>query len=410
MLAQGLMGERGSESDKLPVMDFALTPELEALRDTVRKLAVNKIKPRAREIDATSEYPQDIFEAFRDAGLLGLCIPEEYGGSGAGILGLTLAIEEVTKYSNVTGLMLLLTRLPTGPIMIAGSEEQKLRYLPDIANGARRAAFGLSEPGGGSDVAGMQTRATPDLDVDGGWILNGTKCWISGVTQADWFTVFAKTGDPSSRLHDSITGFIVDANTPGVERPRVDKKMGVRGVDTGELVLHNVKVGPENVIGAIGGFRLAMLGLNAMRPVVAARGIGLAEGAMMYATEYIKNRPAFGGNLAQFQGLQWEIAKMSTEIEAARLLTYRAAWLADQGKFTKEYVPYLSMSKYYASEIGVKASGLALQLLGAAGYMEDHPTEQWYRDAKQLTIVEGTSQIQLGLIAKGVLSQDLWWD
>jgi alkylation response protein AidB-like acyl-CoA dehydrogenase len=130
----------------------------------------------------------------------------------------------------------------------------------------------------------------------------------------------------------------------------------------------------------------------------------------MYATEYIKNRPAFGGNLAQFQGLQWEIAKMSTEIEAARLLTYRSAWLADQGKFTKEHVPYLSMAKYYATEVGVKASGLALQLLGAAGYMEDHPTEQWYRDAKQLTIVEGTSQIQLGLIAKGVLSHDLWWD
>jgi alkylation response protein AidB-like acyl-CoA dehydrogenase len=230
------------------------------------------------------------------------------------------------------------------------------------------------------------------------------------VSQADWFTVFAKTGDPASRLHDSITGFIVEASAVGVERPRVDRKMGVRGVDTGELVLNNVRVGPQNVIGAIGGFRLAMLGLNAMRPIVAARGIGLAEGALMYATEYIKNRPAFGGNLAQFQGLQWEIAKMSTEIEAARLLTYRSAWLADQGKFTKEHVPYLSMAKYYATEVGVKASGLALQLLGAAGYMEDHPTEQWYRDAKQLTIVEGTSQIQLGLIAKGVLSHDLWWD
>jgi alkylation response protein AidB-like acyl-CoA dehydrogenase len=294
--------------------------------------------------------------------------------------------------------------------MIAGSEEQKLQYLPDIASGRRRAAFALSEPGGGSDVAGMQTRATPDPDVEGGWILNGTKCWISGVSQADWFTVFAKTGDPASRLHDSITGFIVEASAEGVERPRVDRKMGVRGVDTGELVLNNVRVGPQNVIGAIGGFRLAMLGLNAMRPIVAARGIGLAEGALMYATEYIKNRPAFGGNLAQFQGLQWEIAKMSTEIEAARLLTYRSAWLADQGKFTKEHVPYLSMAKYYATEVGVKASGLALQLLGAAGYMEDHPTEQWYRDAKQLTIVEGTSQIQLGLIAKGVLSHDLWWD
>ena len=391
-------------------MDFELSDELLALRDNVRRLAQTVIKPRAREIDLTSAYPQDIFDALRDADLLGLCIPEEYGGSGAGILGLTIAIEEVTKYSNVIGLMLLLTRLPTGPIMIAGSETQRQRYLPGIAAGTSRASFGLSEPGAGSDVAGMVTRATPDPDVDGGWVLNGTKCWISGVSQADWFTIFAKTGDPSSRLHDSITAFIVDADTPGVSRPRVDRKMGVKGIDTGEIVLDDVHVGPGNVIGAVGGFRVAMLGLNAMRPIVAARGIGLAEGALMYATEYVKNRPAFGGTIAQFQGIQWEIAKCAVEIEAARLLTYRSAWLADQGKFTKEYVPMLSMAKYYATEVAVKASGLAVQLLGAAGYMEDHPTEQWYRDARQLTIVEGTSQVQLGLIARGVLGHDLWWD
>ena len=391
-------------------MDFALSPELLALQETVRRLAQEKIKPRAREIDTSSLYPQDIFDALRDADLLGLCIPEQYGGSGGGIMALTLAIEEVTKYSNVIGLMLLLTRLPTGPIMIAGSEEQKLRYLPSIANGTKRAAFGLSEPGAGSDVAGMRTRATPDPDVKDGWILNGTKCWISGVSQADWFTVFAKTGDPSSRLHDSITGFIVDADSPGVKRPRVDKKMDVHGIDTGEIVFDDVKVSPTNVIGDVGGFRLAMLGLNAMRPIVAARGIGLAEGALMYATEYVKNRPAFGKTIAEFQGIQWEIAKMATEIEAARLLTYRAAWLADQGKYTKEYVPMLSMAKYYASEVGVKASGLAVQLLGAAGYMEEHPTELYYRDARQLTIVEGTSQVQLGLIGKGVLGHDMWWD
>jgi alkylation response protein AidB-like acyl-CoA dehydrogenase len=391
-------------------MDFAFSDELLALQSTVRRLAQDKVRPRTREIDLSGEYPQDIFDAFRDADLLGLCIPEEYGGSGAGITGLTIAIEEVTKYSNVLGLMLLLTRLPTGPIMIAGNEEQKQRYLPGIANGSRRAAFGLSEAGAGSDVAGMQTRATADPDVEGGWILNGAKCWISGVRQADWFTVFAKTGDPSSRLHDSITAFIVDADTAGVSRPRVDHKMGVKGIDTGEVVFHDVHVGPGNVIGAVGGFRVAMLGLNAMRPIVAARGIGLAEGALMYATEYVKQRPAFNKTIAEFQGIQWEIAKCATEIEAARLLTYRSAWLADQGKFSKEYVPYLSMAKYYATEVAVKASGLAVQLLGAAGYMEEHPTEQWYRDARQLTIVEGTSQVQLGLIGKGVLGHDLWWD
>ncbi len=391
-------------------MDFELSEELTQLRDSVRRLAQDKVKPRAREIDRTGEYPQDIFEAFRDAGLLALCIPEEFGGAGAGILGLTIAIEEVSKYSNTAALMLLLTRLPTGPIMISGTDYQKGKYLPGIAEGIERCAFGLSEPGAGSDVAGMQTRATPDPNNPGGWILNGTKCWMSGVAQADWYVVFAKTGDPSSRLHSSITGFIVERKWDGVSVPRTDKKMGVRGVDTGELLLQDVVVPKENVLGEVGGFRLVMEGLNAMRPIVAARGLGLAEGALMYATEYVKNRPAFGRTIADFQGIQWEIAKCATEIEAARLLTYRAACLADQGKFTKAYVPQLSMSKYYATEMAVKASGLAVQLLGAAGYMEEHPTELWYRDARQLTIVEGTSQIQLGLIGKGVLAGDLWWD
>jgi hypothetical protein len=391
-------------------VDFDLSPELAALQQSVRRLAQDKVKPRAREIDSTGEYPQDLFDAFRDADLLGLCLPTELGGSGAGILGLTIAIEEVAKYSNTAALMLLLTRLPVGPVLIAGNEDQKQRYLTGIPTGELRAGFGLSEPQAGSDVAGMRTKAVPDPDRDGGWVLSGTKCWMSGVKEADWYTVFAKTGDPASRAHDSITAFIVERGWEGVSVPRTDHKMGVRGVDTGELVLDNVHVPAENVIGEVGGFRLAMLGLNAMRPIVAARGIGLAEGALMYATEYVKQREAFGGVIADFQGIQWEIAKVAVDIEAARLLTYRSAWLADQGKFTKEYVPFLSMAKYYATELAVRASGLAVQLLGAAGYMEDHPTELWYRDARQLTIVEGTSQVQLGLIARGVLAHDLWWD
>ncbi|HET9732791.1 MAG TPA: acyl-CoA dehydrogenase family protein [Acidimicrobiales bacterium] len=398
-------------------MDFELSEELGDLRDTARRIAQDKVKPRAREIDETGEYPQDVFEVFRDAGLLGLCIPEQYGGSGAGIMGLTLAIEEVAKYSNTAALMLLLTRLPTGPVMIAGSEEQKSKYLPGIAEGTQRAAFGLSEPQAGSDVMGMRTRAVPD--GDGGWVLSGTKCWMSGVVQADWYTVFAKTPPPddlsqpvdvTARRHDSVTAFIVERSWDGVSVGNTDRKMGVRGVDTGELLLEEVRVPAENVIGTVGGFRLAMLGLNSMRPIVAARGIGLAEGALMYATDYVKNRAGFGRTMADFQGLQWEIAKMATEIEAARLLTYRAAWLADQGRFTKEWVPFLSMAKYHATEVAVKASGLAVQLLGAAGYMKDHPTELWYRDARQLTIVEGTSQVQLGLIGRGVLDRDIWWD
>jgi alkylation response protein AidB-like acyl-CoA dehydrogenase len=388
-------------------VDFELSDELAELQATVRKLAQERVAPRAREIDESEQYPDDLFALFVDAGLTGLCIPEEYGGSGAGILGLTIAIEEVAKYSNAAALMLLLTRLPTGPVMIAGTPEQNQRYVRPVATGEARAAFGLSEPQAGSDVMGMRTRAVRDGDE---WVLTGTKCWMSGVRQADWYCVFAKSGAVDSRAHDSVSAFIVERSWPGVDVGRVDRKMGVKGVDTGELLLDGVRVPPENVIGEIGGFRLAMLGLNSMRPIVAARGIGLAEGALMYAVEYVKQREAFGQTIADFQGIQWKIAELAAEIEAARLLTYRAAWMADRSMFTKEYVPFLSMAKYYATELAVKASGEALQMLGAAGYMEDHLTELYYRDAKQLTIVEGTTQVQLGLIARGVLDRDLWWD
>lgn len=386
---------------------FELPTELVELQTTVRKLARERVLPRAREIDETEEYPDDLFRLFVDSGLTGLCIPEAHGGSGAGILGLTLAIEEIAKYSNAAALMLLLTRLPTGPVMIAGDDRQNERYVRPIATGDQRAAFGLSEAQAGSDVMGMRTRAVAD---GSDWILSGTKCWISGVRQADWYTVFAKTGPADSRAHDSISAFIVERGWSGVEVGRIDDKMGVRGVDTGELVLDEVTVPAENLIGEVGGFRLAMLGLNAMRPIVAARGIGLAEGALMYAVDYVKQRPAFNQTIADFQGIQWKIAELAAEIEAARLLTYRAAWMADRGEFTKEFVPFLSMAKYTATELAVKVSGEALQMLGAAGYMKDHLTELYYRDAKQLTIVEGTTQVQLGLIARGVLNHDLWWD
>jgi hypothetical protein len=292
-------------------------------------------------------------------------------------------------------------------VLIAGSEAQKRHYVRAVATGEQRAGFGLSEPQAGSDVVGMRTKAVRDGDA---WVLTGTKCWMSGVVQADWYCVFAKTGPAESRRHDDISCFIVERSWPGVSVGRTDDKMGVRGVDTGELVLDGVRVPAENVVGEVGGFRLAMLGLNSMRPIVAARGIGLAEGALMYAVDYVKQRPAFGRTIADMQGIQWKVAELATEIEAARLLTYRAAWMADRGQFTKEYVPYLSMCKYYATELAVKVSNHALQMLGAAGYMQDHPMELYYRDAKQLTIVEGTSQVQLGLIAKGVLDRDLWWD
>src|SRR3954471_2717620 len=206
-------------------MPFDLPPEHLELQATVRKIAQDKVAPRAREIDATATYPQDLFELFRATGLLGLVIPEEYGGSGAGILGLTVAMEEVAKYSNTAALMLLLTRLPTGPVMIAGSEEQKQHYVRGVATGEMRAGFGLSEPQAGSDVMGMRTKAVHDGDS---WVLTGTKCWMSGVVQADWYTVFAKTAaDVTARKHDAITAFIVDRSLPGVSVGSTDRKMGV---------------------------------------------------------------------------------------------------------------------------------------------------------------------------------------
>ncbi len=389
---------------------FGLTPELEQLRDTVRRLAREKVQPRSREVDLTGEYPSDWFDSFKSAGLLGLAIPEEFGGSGAGILALAIAVEEVAKYSSTAALMLLLTRLATTPVLIGGGEDQKKRYVAAIADGSQRAAFGLSEPGAGSDVAGMSTRAVPDMDRPGGYILTGQKCWISGVSQADWFAVFARTGEGISRSSRDIRGFIVERGFDGVGLGRVDRKMGVHGIDTGELNLDGVRVPPENAIGAESGFSVAMRTLNTLRPVVAARGLGLAEGALEYAVEYAKGREMFGVMESEMQGLQWEIAKCAVDIEAARLLTYRAASYVDEGKVTRQWAPYLSMAKYYATELAVRTSSLALQLLGAAGYMEEQPTEQWYRDAKQLTIVEGTSQVQLGIVARGVLDGDVWWD
>ncbi len=232
---------------------------------------------------------------------------------------------------------------------------------------------------------------------------------MSGATVADFYTVFAKT-DPEAG-HRGFSAFIVPRATEGVSIGTLDRKMGVKAVPTAEVIFDDVRVPSANRIGEEGtGFKTAMLSLNSMRPIVAARGIGLAEGALMYAVSYDRGREAFDQPVSDFQGIRWTYAELATEIEAARLLTYRAALLVDEGKFGKEHVAYLSMAKYYATELAVKASGWAVQLLGAAGYMKDHMTELYYRDARQLTIVEGTTQIQKNLIGQGVVDQDIWWD
>lgn len=384
-------------------MNFELTEEQRLIKETARRIAKDVVAPRAKELDETGEYPHDYFEAFKQAGLLGMAIPESMGGTGNGILPLCLAIEEVAKYECGAGLMLVLSGLPTRPIMFGGTPEQQQKWLPALANGERKAAFCLTEPDHGSDAANLQTRATRDGDD---YILNGNKVYISGGTVADQLTVFARTGGPGAK---GISAFVVDAHAPGVNIDRTDDKMGVRSVPTAHFSFSDVRVPAENLLGGVegAGFNHAMLTLNSMRPTVGARGVGLAEGAAAYALEWARERKAFGSSVIDFEAIQFMFADMAIQIEAARNLVYKAAWLVDQGKFGKEYAHNLSIAKAYATEMANKVAFDALQVLGAQGYMKDHPLERHYRDARQLMIVEGTSQVQRVVISRSMLDRNL---
>lgn len=384
-------------------MDFELSEEHRMIKDTARRIARDVVAPRAKELDETGEYPEDIFQAFKQAGLLGMAIPESMGGTGNGILPLCLAIEEVAKYECGAGLMLVLSGLPTRPIMFGGTAEQHQKWLPALCNGERKAAFCLTEPDHGSDAANLQTRAVRDGDD---YILNGNKVYISGGTVADQLTVFARTGGPGAK---GISAFVVDAHAPGVVIDRTDDKMGVRSVPTAHFSFQDVRVPAENLLGGTegAGFNHAMLTLNSMRPTVGARGVGLAEGAAGYAMEWARERKAFGSSVMDFEAIQFMFAEMAIQIEAARNLVYKAAWLVDQGKFGKEYAHNLSIAKAYATEMANRVAFDALQVLGAQGYMKDHPLERHYRDARQLTIVEGTSQVQRVVISRSMIDRNL---
>ncbi len=384
-------------------MDFELSDQHKLIRDTARRVAREVVAPRAAELDETGEYPHDIFAAFKDVGLLGLTLPPEYGGSGAGVLALALAVEEVSKHCNASGLMLLLSSLPTHPILIGGTEEQKKRWITPVATGDAKAAFCLTEPNHGSDAAALETRAVRDGDE---YVINGEKMFISGGSVADYVTVFARTGGPGPK---GISGFIVPTTSAGFSVARLDRKMGVRGVPTAALSFQDVRVPAENLIGGAegAGFNHAMLTLNTLRPVVGARGLGVAEGALSYALEYARGREAFGQPIAGLQAIQFMLSDMAIQIEAARLLVYQGAWRVDQGLYQREHAHYLSIAKAFATEMAQKVISDAIQILGAQGYMMDHPLERHYRDARQLMIVEGTSQIQRLVIARAMLNQDL---
>lgn len=385
-------------------MEFTLSEEHRLIQETARRISREVIAPRAAAIDESQEYPHDVFAAFKDTGLTGLTIPKEYGGSGVGMLPLALAVEEASKYCCASGLMLLLSALPSQPVMLGGDERQKKWIGEGIASGNMKGAFCLTEPNVGSDPANLETKATRDGDD---YILNGEKMYISGGTVADYVVAFARTNGTAGAR--GISGFIVTTDTPGFRVAGQDRKMGVRGVPTADIVFEDCRVPAENLIGGVEGqgFNHAMLTLNSCRPVVGARGLGLAEGAMSYALEFARQRKAFGKPIAELQAIQFMFADMAIQIEAARMLVYQAAWRVDQGLFGREHAAMLSIAKAYATECAVKVSSDAMQVLGAQGYMMDHPLERHYRDARQLMIVEGTSQIQRVVIARAMMEREL---
>lgn len=387
-------------------MDFTLTDEQQLIRETARRIAREVIAPRSAELDETGVYPEDIYQTFKETGLLGLWFPEEYGGSGAGTLGLGLAVEEVAKVDNACALMLLLTKLSTSAILYGGSEAQKQEYCRKTATGERRGAFGLTEPGAGSDSANIQTRAERHGNE---YILNGTKAYISGASVADFFMVATKT-DPKAGSR-GFTVFIVDRDTPGFRVGKHDRKMGVHGVPTCELIFEDARVPATQVLGRENeGFKLIMWNLNSVRPIVATRGLGTAEGAIQYAIDYAKQRHTFGAPIIQHQAIQMMIADVAMRIEASRLLAYQACTLVDAGKAGRSHAHFLSIAKAFATETAVEAADKAVQIMGALGYMSETPTERYFRDARQLTIVEGTSQVQRLIIARALADDVLRFD
>jgi alkylation response protein AidB-like acyl-CoA dehydrogenase len=387
-------------------VEFSWSPEEMALIELARQVAREEVAPRAAQMDEDGTFPDELFAVFRQTGLLGVGIPEEYGGGGMGTLGLCLAVEQVAQYCCASGLALLLTKLPLMPILLGGTPEQRATYARGIAEGRLRGAFCLSEPGAGSDVANIQTRAVKRGDR---WVITGTKNWISGAGMADFFTVAAKT-DPAAGAK-GISVFVVARGTPGLTVGKKERKMGVKGLPVHQVHFDEVEVPEGALLGRCGeGFKIVMGTLNAVRPVVAARGIGLAAGAIREAVAYGRTRETFGKSILEHQGLQWMLADLAVKLEGARLLTYRAAKAVDAGLIGKGDAWRLSMAKLSATELAVQAATDCLQILGAAGYMQDYPLERFYRDAKQLTIVEGTSQIHKNIIGRAILEGDLsWW-
>jgi alkylation response protein AidB-like acyl-CoA dehydrogenase len=379
---------------------YALTEEQELLRRTVREVAQERVAPRAAEIDARAEYPQDMFDLLRDLGLFALPFPSEYGGTGS-TLSACIAVEELGRVCYNTAYLLVVQWVPFGAILAGGDEAQRRRLLPGLAAGRLRAAIAVTEPSGGSDVARIQTRAEPR---PGGYALTGTKIFCTNAAVADFVLVAAKTAREGGR--DGLGVFIVERGTSGFVVGRSEAKLGARGVPSSELRFDGAFVPEANRLGPEhGGFKLVMEAFNRSRPIIGARGIGLAQGAMDLAAAYAKERIAFGQPVADFQGIRWMIADMAIQIEAARQLVYRAAAAVDAGRTGKEIAALAAMAKCFATDMAMRVAVDAVQIFGAVGVSTEYPIERYLRDAKILQIVEGTNQIQRNIVADAILGR-----
>lgn len=368
------------------------------LRHAVRRFAETDLSPRAAGIDEEAAFPVDLIPKMASMGLMGMAIPEEFGGAEFDAVSMAVAIEEVGRVCGSTGLSLAAHNgLGAFPIAFWGTEAQKKRWLPALAEGESLGALALTEPGAGSDLQSVQTRAVLDA---GEWIVGGTKAWITNPSLADVVVVYVRTGEEAGSSDYSM--ILVETDRPGVIVHPQEKKMGVRGSPTHQISFDGVRVPDENVLGQQGrGLQQTLQTLDGGRISIGALSVGIAQGALEAAVAYAKERLAFGRPIADFEAIQWMIADGATEIEAARLLVYRAAWLKDQGvRFTRE----AAMAKLLASEAAERATRSAIQILGSYGYSREYPVERMYRDARLMTIGEGTSEVQRLVIARQVLN------
>jgi alkylation response protein AidB-like acyl-CoA dehydrogenase len=383
-----------------PVAGYALTEEQLAIRELCRDLAQRYVEPRAHDIDASAEFPQDIRKVLAEHDVFGLPFEERHGGTGTGALALMIGIEELSKVCATTGLMLAVQELGSLPIKLAATEEQKDQWLPKLASGEWLAAYGLTEPDSGSDSGAMRTTAVRDGDE---YVLNGAKRFITNGGVADLYVIFARTSEDK---HRGVSAFVVEANVPGFTVGKLEKKMGIKGSTTAELHFDDCRIPAANLLGEEGsGFVLAMQVLDRSRPGVAAQALGIAEGACEYAGRYLMEREQFGRKIAEFQGLQFMLADMHTKCCAAQELLYKTGWMIDTGAEREGLTRYSAMAKLFCSDVAMDVTTDAVQLLGGYGYISEYPVERMMRDAKITQIYEGTNQVQRIVIAKNLLKK-----